>query len=98
MEELKTRFPDDLDYVVALDTTLAVTEGINEIVHTLFEALVLVIIVVFLFLQGWRADPDSAAGRAGVADRHVHAVPGAGLFHQHAVAVRPGAGNRLGGG
>jgi len=55
MEELKTRFPDDLDYVVCLDTTLAVTEGISEIVHTLFEALVLVIIVVFIFLQGWRA-------------------------------------------
>ena len=55
MEELKQRFPADLDYVVALDTTLAVTEGINEIVHTLIEALVLVIIVVFLFLQGWRA-------------------------------------------
>ena len=54
MEELKTRFPQDLDYVIALDTTLAVTEGINEIVHTLFEALVLVILVVFLFLQGWR--------------------------------------------
>jgi HAE1 family hydrophobic/amphiphilic exporter-1 len=54
MADLKTRFPDDLDYVVALDTTLAVTEGINEIVHTFFEALVLVIIVVFLFLQGWR--------------------------------------------
>src|SRR5512139_3661474 len=54
MEELKTRFPEDLDYVVALDTTLAVTEGINEIVHTLFEAMVLVILVVFLFLQGWR--------------------------------------------
>jgi HAE1 family hydrophobic/amphiphilic exporter-1 len=55
MEELKTRFPEDLDYVIALDTTLAVTEGINEIVHTLFEALALVIIVVFIFLQGWRA-------------------------------------------
>ena len=55
MEELKTRFPADLDYTVALDTTLAVTEGINEIVNTLFEALVLVIIVVFIFLQGWRA-------------------------------------------
>ena len=54
MEELKSRLPDDLDYVVALDTTLAVTEGIDEIVHTLFEALVLVILVVFLFLQGWR--------------------------------------------
>ena len=55
MKELKERFPDDLDYVVALDTTLPVTEGIKEIEHTLFEAIVLVILVVFLFLQGWRA-------------------------------------------
>jgi hydrophobic/amphiphilic exporter-1 (mainly G- bacteria), HAE1 family len=55
MEESKTRFPQDLDYVVALDTTLAVTAGIKEIEHTLIEALVLVIIVVYLFLQGWRA-------------------------------------------
>ena len=55
MEEAKPRFPDDLDYVVSLDTTLAVTEGISEIVKTLFEALVLVIIVVFIFLQGFRA-------------------------------------------
>jgi len=55
MVKLKESFPADLDYVVALDTTLAVTEGIKEIVHTLFEALVLVIIVVFIFLQGWRA-------------------------------------------
>jgi hydrophobic/amphiphilic exporter-1 (mainly G- bacteria), HAE1 family len=55
MEELKTRFPQDLDYTVSLDTTLAVTEGIREIVKTLFEALVLVIIVVYIFLQGWRA-------------------------------------------
>lgn len=55
MAEMKQRFPADLDYVVALDTTLAVTEGINEIVKTLYEALILVIIVVFIFLQGWRA-------------------------------------------
>src|ERR687895_1631874 len=55
MEELKTRFPQDLDYTVSLDTTLAVTEGIKEIVKTLFEALALVIIVVYIFLQGWRA-------------------------------------------
>ena len=55
MAELKQRFPDDLEYVVALDTTLPVTEGIKEIEHTLFEAIGLVIIVVFLFLQGWRA-------------------------------------------
>ncbi len=55
MEEAKTRFPNDIDYVTSLDTTLAVSEGIREIVKTLFEALALVIIVVFLFLQGWRA-------------------------------------------
>ncbi|HTZ38822.1 MAG TPA: efflux RND transporter permease subunit, partial [Syntrophales bacterium] len=55
MAKIKESFPADLDYVTALDTTLAVTEGIKEIVQTLFEALVLVIIVVFIFLQGWRA-------------------------------------------
>src|SRR5215510_5251814 len=55
MEEMKSRFPADLDYVTSLDTTEAVREGIKEIVHTLFEAMVLVIIVVFIFLQSWRA-------------------------------------------
>ena len=55
MEELKSRFPQGLDYTISLDTTLPVTEGMKEILHTLFEAIVLVIIVVFLFLQGWRA-------------------------------------------
>ena len=55
MAEWKQRFPQDLEYSVCLDTTLAVTEGIREIAKTLVEALILVIIVVFLFLQGWRA-------------------------------------------
>jgi HAE1 family hydrophobic/amphiphilic exporter-1 len=55
IKELSEKFPVDLDYVVCLDTTLAVTEGMVEIQHTLMEALVLVIIVVFIFLQGWRA-------------------------------------------
>jgi HAE1 family hydrophobic/amphiphilic exporter-1 len=55
MEDLKTRFPRDMEYEVSLDTTLPVTEGITEIVHTLFEAVALVIIVVFIFLQNWRA-------------------------------------------
>jgi HAE1 family hydrophobic/amphiphilic exporter-1 len=55
MAELKSRFPQDLDYVVSMDTTLPITEGMKEILTTLFEAIVLVIIVVFLFLQGWRA-------------------------------------------
>src|SRR5437762_6236727 len=52
MEELKQRFPADLDYVFSLDTTHAVTEGINEIVKTLAAALALVMLVVFVFLQG----------------------------------------------
>src|ERR1700690_135130 len=55
MEQLKKSFPPDMDYVIALDQTNAVTEGIREIVLTLGIALVLVIIVVYLFLQGWRA-------------------------------------------
>jgi HAE1 family hydrophobic/amphiphilic exporter-1 len=55
MAELKQRFPADLDYVLPLDTTHAVTEGINEIVKTLGAALALVMLVVFIFLQGWRA-------------------------------------------
>src|SRR5712691_6586802 len=55
MAEAKQRFPADMDFAVSLDQTLSVTEGLNDIVKTLFEALVLVVIVVFLFLQNWRA-------------------------------------------
>ncbi len=55
MEENKKRFPQDVDYVMALDTTAAVTEGINEIFTTIVIAIVLVAIVVYLFLQSWRA-------------------------------------------
>jgi hydrophobic/amphiphilic exporter-1 (mainly G- bacteria), HAE1 family len=55
MTEAKSRFPDDVDYVVPVDTTLAVTAGMKEIVETLVIALILVIAVVYLFLQGWRA-------------------------------------------
>jgi hydrophobic/amphiphilic exporter-1 (mainly G- bacteria), HAE1 family len=55
MEQLKQRFPSGLQYSVALDTTLAVTAGMEEIYKTLAEAMILVIIVVFVFLQGWRA-------------------------------------------
>jgi hydrophobic/amphiphilic exporter-1 (mainly G- bacteria), HAE1 family len=54
MDEMKARFPADLDYVTALDTTLAVSAGIKEIAKTLVEALLLVVLVVFVFLQGFR--------------------------------------------
>ncbi len=55
MADLKERFPSDLDYEVTIDTTQAVTEGIREIGKTFWEALALVMLVVFIFLQGWRA-------------------------------------------
>jgi len=55
MAQLKTQFPRDLDYAVSLDTTLAVSRGIDEILTTLWEAMLLVILVVYIFLQGWRA-------------------------------------------
>jgi HAE1 family hydrophobic/amphiphilic exporter-1 len=54
MVRLKQRFPAGLDYQVALDTTQAVSEGVREISTTLWQALLLVILVVFIFLQGWR--------------------------------------------
>jgi HAE1 family hydrophobic/amphiphilic exporter-1 len=53
--EAKTRFPDDINYTIPVDTTLAVNEGINEIVVTLLIAIGLVVAVVYLFLQGWRS-------------------------------------------
>jgi HAE1 family hydrophobic/amphiphilic exporter-1 len=53
--ELKQRFPQGLEYVIALDTTLPVTAGIHEMIKTLVEALALVAVVVFFFLQSWRA-------------------------------------------
>lgn len=55
MNELSKNFPKDIEYQESLDTTLAITAGVEDIVHTLFEAVILVILVVFIFLQNWRA-------------------------------------------
>jgi hydrophobic/amphiphilic exporter-1 (mainly G- bacteria), HAE1 family len=55
MTQMKQRFPQDIDYTVSLDQTLPVTEGMKEILWTLVIAIVLVILVVYLFLQDWRA-------------------------------------------
>jgi HAE1 family hydrophobic/amphiphilic exporter-1 len=55
MEDAKKRFPADLDYKITLDTSLPISAGIEEILHTLVEAIILVLIVVFVFLQNWRA-------------------------------------------
>jgi HAE1 family hydrophobic/amphiphilic exporter-1 len=55
MAKMKQRFPQDIEYTVSLDQTLPVTEGMKEILETLVIAIVLVIFVVYLFLQDWRA-------------------------------------------
>jgi len=55
MAEMKQRFPQDMDYAISLDQTSAVTEGMKEIIVTLLIAIVLVILVVYIFLQDWRA-------------------------------------------
>jgi HAE1 family hydrophobic/amphiphilic exporter-1 len=55
MKEASADFPEDIDYLVSLDTTLAIEEGIREIIVTLFQAVALVILVVFIFLQNARA-------------------------------------------
>ena len=55
LAEQRQRLPQGVDYTIALDTTRAVSEGIKEIVETLLIAIVLVILVVYIFLQGWRA-------------------------------------------
>jgi HAE1 family hydrophobic/amphiphilic exporter-1 len=55
MEELSGSFPESIRYDISLDTTLAITAGIDEIIKTLFIALALVILVVFIFIQDWRA-------------------------------------------
>ena len=55
MDELKQRFPEGMDYVVPYDTSLFVKASIWEVIKTLGEAMVLILLVVFLFLQSWRA-------------------------------------------
>jgi len=55
MARMKERFPEDVDYAISLDQTLPVTEGMRDVVETLVIAILLVILVVYLFLQDWRA-------------------------------------------
>ncbi|TDU70602.1 multidrug efflux pump/multidrug efflux pump [Prosthecobacter fusiformis] len=55
MEELKKKFPEGLDYAIAYDPTVFVDKSIDAVIHTLIEAILLVVLVVVIFLQTWRA-------------------------------------------
>ena len=93
LKQLKARFPEDVDYRISLDTTLPITEGITEITHTLLEAVVLVILVVFLFLQNWRATliPLLTVPVSLIGD--LRGVSAARLLGQHPLDARTGAGH-----
>ena len=94
MERLKKSFPEGVDYRIVYDPTVFVRESIDAVVETLFEAILLVVIVVMVFLQTWRASiiPLVAVPVSLVGTFAVMLV--LRLLAQHAVAVRPGAGHR----
>ena len=80
LEELKRLFPTDVDYKIVYDTTPAVEASIEEIITTLFEAVILVVIVVVRVPPERASDVHSAAHRPGLAARHVHLLPAARLL------------------
>jgi multidrug efflux pump len=55
LEQMKTTFPEGIEYKIVMDTTAFTRASISEVIHTFFEALVLVVVVVFIFLQSLRA-------------------------------------------
>ncbi len=98
MEELKKNFPEGVEYRIVYDPTINVRDSIREVVKTLFEAILLVVIVVVLFLQTWRASiiplvavPISIVGTFAI-------LLGVRFLDQYPVAVRAGARHRHRGG
>jgi multidrug efflux pump len=93
MKQLKQDFPQGVDYRIVYDPTVFVRGSIEAVVHTLFEAIALVVLVVILFLQTWRASVIPL-----VAGRHVRGDAHRRVLAQRLEPVRPGAGDRHRGG
>ena len=93
--ELAKNFPPGLKYAVAFDTTTVVGESIQDVLITLLEAIALVIIVIYLFLQDWRSTFHSGDHDPGLAHRDVYFRQAAWLLDQYADAVRHHAGHRV---
>lgn len=55
LQEMRKNFPPGVDYYVALDNTTYIRDSVNAVYHTIFEAIILVVVVVMAFLQNWRA-------------------------------------------
>ena len=87
MEELVSRFPSDVDYAAGYDTTPFIRESIEDVVHTLLEAVALVGVVVLLFLQDWRAMIPADDRRSGVDNRHLRGDGGAVGFSLNNISL-----------
>ncbi len=94
MAEIKKNFPEGVDYQIVYDTTIFVRQSIIAVIETLLEAVALVVIVVVLFLQTWRASIIPLARRADLDRRHLRADAGVRILDQQSVAVRVGARDR----
>ena len=94
MVKLKASFPKGLDYNIGYNPTEFIAQSIHELIKTIYEAMILVVIVVLVFLQGWRPAIIPDRGDSGVADRYLRGDGRARLCHQQSYLVRPGAGGR----
>ena len=94
MAEIKKSMPEGADYEIVYDPTQFVRASIKAVVHTLLEATALVVLVVILFLQTWRASIIPLRGGAGVHRRHVLSALPLRFLDQRALPVRPGARDR----
>ena len=90
MEELSGSFPESFRYDVSLDTTLAVSAGIYEIIETLFIALALVILVVVIFIQDWRAALIPTIAIC-LSYRRLYCIPVDRFYNQCLIPFRPGS-------
>ncbi len=98
LDRLSKRFPPGMKYHLAFDTTDAVSESINDVLSTLIEAIVLVILVIFIFLEDWRSTIIPVGHNSRFSDRNICLYQAAGVLYQYAHAVRDHAGHRVGGG
>ena len=96
MAKLSQRFPQGLEYVISLDTTQPVTAGIREMIKTLIEALGLVILVVYLFLQSWRATLIPLLAVPVSLGWHLYSVSASWFLDQHPFTFWVGPGDRVG--
>ena len=90
----KSGFPAGIDYAIVYDTTEFISESIDEVIKTLFEAIILVVIVVILFPAELARGDHPGDRHSGLADRHVRRDGRVRLLAQQPVAVRAGAGHR----